>query len=284
MKKFIGLGCSWAAGEGGYPTEIFQKFNGRCNVGMASEEDAFLRPYELQNSWVAVMCREYLKDYIPVNLGERGVGIRGAVNQMFLTDEVDWENDSGIICLLLPHPSRTNVFCKHRTRLHYNWHTIWPSQGHTFDPKVINTEGEWWDYIWMTRFYDEYMACHEAAMAIYSAQVFAERYNFKFVFANGYMEKDSYKNYFEKNEVKQHLIDRIDWSNYFPTKNKSYDCFMDKLIELDNIVPEDQHYYSYYQNLPWPGTYLTNCIHPTIEGYKFIAQELYSFIKYKNYV
>lgn len=264
--------------------EIFEKFNGRCNVNMASDDDIFLRPYELENSWVSVMCKEYLKDYTPVNLGERALGIRGAVNQLFLTDEVDWEKDSGIICLLLPHPTRINIFCKSRDRHHYRWHTLWPSQGHTQDPQTIHTEKEWMDYIWMTRFYDEYMASHEAAMAIYSAQVFAERYDFKLVLANGYMERESYKDYFTRNEVGAHLIDRINWNNYFPTQSEGYQSFLEKLIELDDIVPEGQHYYSYYQNLPWPGTYLTNCIHPTIEGYKVIARELYSFMRTKQYV
>jgi lysophospholipase L1-like esterase len=121
-------------------------------------------------------------------------------------------------------------------------------------------------------------------MAIYSAQAFAERYNFKFVFANGYMENECYKDYFTRNEVSPHLINHINWNNYFPTQKEEYKSFLEKLVMLDNIVPEGQHYYSYYQNLPWPGTYLNNCVHPTIEGYKVIAEELYSFIKTKNYV
>lgn len=282
MKKFIGLGCSWVAGEGGYPKEIWEKYNGRCNVIMGSQDDEFLRPYELENSWVNVICKEYLTDYKPINLGQRGLGIRGAVHQLYLTKDIDWENDTGIICLLLPHPTRINLYNREKHRQHYNWQTLWTSQGDKFDPKLIKTEQEWFEYIWMTRIYSDYMSCYEAVMSIYAAQVFAERYGFKFIFANAYIENMSVREYFKLYDVEEYLLDKINWNSYFPTTDKNYKCFQEQLVNLDGFLPENTHYWGYYQNLPWPGTYLTNCIHPNIEGYKVIAKELYNFIVDKN--
>jgi len=277
MKKLIGLGCSWTVGEGAYPNEIWQQYNGNCRAYPATENDYFFRPYALENSWVSVLCRDYLPNYAPVNLGERGTGIRGAVNQLHLTDEVDWEHDTGIICLMLPHLSRINLFSKKKWK-NYNWRTLSNAPTATLGPG-----NECWDDIWTKEFYDEAVACHEAALAIYTAQLFAERYNFKFIFANAYFEHCSFHDYFVTHNVNKALMKRINWSNYFPTHKEDYASFVDKLTQLDGILPENVHYFGFYQKLSWPATYLTNCCHPTLQGQKVIAKELHRFMMDNNY-
>jgi len=61
-----------------------------------------------------------------------------------------------------------------------------------------------------------------------------------------------------------------------------------KLVELDGILkPEDWGaYHQVYYNRDWPAKYLTNCqgAHPTIEGYKVVAEELARFIRLRGYV
>jgi lysophospholipase L1-like esterase len=46
-----------------------------------------------------------------------------------------------------------------------------------------------------------------------------------------------------------------------------------------------QGFHQFYFNRDWPAEYLTNCegAHPTIKGYKVIADELAAFVKYKGY-
>ncbi len=64
-------------------------------------------------------------------------------------------------------------------------------------------------------------------------------------------------------------------------------AFVQKLVELDNIMDANDWggFHQHYFSRDWPAEYLTNCegAHPTIKGYKVIADELANFIKYKGY-
>jgi lysophospholipase L1-like esterase len=57
---------------------------------------------------------------------------------------------------------------------------------------------------------------------------------------------------------------------------------MQHLIRLDGLMkPEDWGaYHNFYRLRDWPSKYLTNCdgAHPTLHGYKVIANELAKFI------
>jgi len=267
MKKIVGLGCSWAQGEGGYPEEIWKQYNGRVNLRGVPDEH--LRGYEHENSWINVLCRDHLTDYTPVNLGVRGIGNTAAVKQLYLTDEVDWENDSGIIILMCPGLERWDTF-NDRPDQHYKFWTAWP-QPH--DPPK-----PWWD-AYRTEIFCPAMMCMEFLAAVLEAQTFAERYNFKFIFAN------AYDPYFLPGYLKNHIGEKytnlIKWDNYYH-KHDQYKNFINLLSDLDGFCNHDEHFGTYTE-LPWPLTYLANCIHPTIEGYKVIANCLYTFIKNNNY-
>ena len=78
--------------------------------------------------------------------------------------------------------------------------------------------------------------------------------------------------------------DKFDWSTYIHNTT-DYEAFMEKLVQLDGKLDDWRHYYKFYRQLPYPSEYLTNCdgSHPTIKGYKVIADELATFIKYKGY-
>ena len=62
---------------------------------------------------------------------------------------------------------------------------------------------------------------------------------------------------------------------------------MQKLVWEDGLMdpPSWGGFHAFYKQREWPAKYLTNCdgAHPTIEGYKVIADELANFIKLKSY-
>jgi hypothetical protein len=271
MKKLVGLGCSWAQGEGGYPEHIWKEYNGRVNLRGVPDEH--LRPYEYENSWVNVLCRDYLQEYTPINLGIRGIGIRAAVKQLYLTDQVDWEKDEGLIILFLPGLERLGVF-NNQPHAHYRYNHAWP---HDHNPPRL-----FWQ-AYKEELYGFPMICMEAMTAIIEAQVFAERYNFQFAFANAYY-LEHLPEFF-----KQHIGDRftslVHWDKYM-NNDKNFFNFVEELVKMDNILPFEYRptsYFQHYLDLPWPPKYLTNCIHPTIEGYKVIASLMYDFLKKNNY-
>jgi len=271
MKKLIGLGCSWAEGEGGYPEHIWKQYNGRTQE---FANDISLRKHGYENSWVNVLCREHLSDYTPVNLGVRGIGNKAAVKQLYLTDEVNWETDEGIIVLLLSGIERLDVF-NNTPHEHYRYNTAWPNE---HDPPKLFWEA------YRKELYGEPMVCMESLTAILEAQTIAERYNFKLVIANAYNPTHIIDHF--NQHIGKKFTNLVNWNNYIHTAEDIN--FIEKLVKMDELIPPDKYhstsYWSIYPMLDWPAKYLTNCIHPTIDGYKVIAKDLYTFIDKKNII
>jgi len=292
-KYIIGLGCSWTQGEGGYPDEIVKEYNGRVQKSNRCKNDYHLRKYEHENSWVNVLCRDYFTDHIPVNLGVKGCGNRAAVHQLNFCDIVDWQNATGTVILMMSGMERYDFLVenpKHKSPdpdhysngefVHNKWRTAWPYDKSDGEPDPV------WSvyarYLWS----EQFQACH-AMLVLLDLENFCKARNFNLVIANGFNSQNSNGVKAYLSEYAGGLVDKLDWNNYFHNF-VDYHAMLQKLIELDGLVPVDHYrggYFNYYQSRDWPAKYLTNCegAHPTIEGYKVIADELAKFIKYKGY-
>jgi hypothetical protein len=272
MKLLIGLGCSWTQGEGGYTDETWKKYNGRINLPM--DRSIHLIPMEWENSWVNVLCRDHLTDYTPVNLGQRGIGNRGAARSLYLTN-IDFDKvEDAIVVFMLSGHERFDFFRQdfvvndakehpYKIANHYNFQTIWP-----------NYSNKLWK-IFTKEVWSESMASTETLCSILEVQTFCKAHGFKFVFANAFDNRG--KQSFLKHCGK--LANKVNW-DCFVHEDTSYESFVEHLIEKDNWLQGDEKYawWDRYQKLNWPKKYLTNCIHPTIDGYKSIAEELSQFI------
>jgi hypothetical protein len=286
IKKYvIGLGCSWTQGEGGYPEYIWKEYNGRVQI--RAKPDEHVRIYEHENSWVNVLCRDHMPDHTPINLGARGIGNRAAVKQLYFCDTVDWDNSEGYIILMLSGLERFDFFSQHPYGpnnnnhkdgysngdfRHYKWRTMWP---HPND----GPEGPLWTIYFEMLHSDEFIAC-ETMIALLELQAFCKAYNFKIIVAN------AFNNYHPKGldeflriQTKS-LFDKFNWNTYLH-KTTPYTAFVQKFVELDGLMnPKDWGgHYEFYEKMAWPPKYLTNCIHPNVDGYKVIAEELHKFIK-----
>lgn len=297
MKKkyIIGIGCSWTQGEGGYPEEIWKKYNGRVQKSLRGKNDYVVRSYELENSWVNVLCRDYFPEYTPLNLGIKGIGNRAAVHQLHFVDNIDWNNSEGIIVFMMSGFERFDFFQQHPKRninpnepdgyntgefAHSKWRTMWP---------VLDCGGAnkpLWEVYAKLLWSEQFVAC-EQMMALLDLQNFAKVNGFKIVIANGFNQNHpkGIKHYLR--EYTGSLVDKFDWEGYIHDQ-VSYIAFVQKLVECDRLLPPDEwrNFHSFYHDREWPAEYLTNCegAHPTIKGYKVIADEIASFIKYKGYV
>lgn len=260
----VGLGCSWTQGEGGYPVEVWKDYGGRVNIPL--EKDAHLRKYEHLNSWVNVLCKKYFTDHTPVNLGRRGIGNRAAVKQLYMSGiTVDWENDSGYIVLMLSGLERFDFF-SNNYRGFYKHMTMWPNPDHGSQL--------WTGYA--KEIYGDVNCCLETWAAIRELETFVKAHpRFKLVIANAFYPMHI-PDYFKEHIPEYQPL--IDWSRYAMTADKPN--YVLQLVEADGLMNHTQtHYYNYYKSLDYPAKYLTNCIHPTIDGYKFIAADLADFIK-----
>ena len=287
MKKYIiGLGCSWTQGEGGYPDEIWHEYNGRPQISLRGKDDYHIRHYEHENSWVNVLCRDHFTDHTPINLGIKGIGNRAAVEQLHFCDRIDWNNSTGTIVLLLSGFERLDLPGTHSGSngqddgysngeyRHYKWHTAWPHNSDNLYWKAYAKE------LWSERF-----VATGQLMALLNLQNFAKAKGFNLVIANAFNQSPGGVIEYLRSNTGE-LCDKFDWGTYLHNTT-DYVAFVQKLVELDDIMPKEDWgaFHQYYFKREWPAEYLTNCegAHPTIKGYKVIADELATFIKYKRH-
>ena len=288
MKKYIiGLGCSWTQGEGGYPDEIWHQYNGRPQISLRGHDDYHIRQYEHENSWVNVLCRDHFTDHTPINLGIKGIGNRAAVEQLHFCDRIDWKNSTGTIILMMSGFERLDLPGTHTEHndqddgysngeyRHYKWNTAWPYDSQNSFWKVYAKE------LWSERF-----VATGQMMALLNLQNFAKAHNFNLVIANAFNQRsEGVIEYLRANTGA--LCDKFDWNDYLHNTT-DYVAFVQKLVELDGLIPKEDwgRFHQHYVKREWPAEYLTNCegAHPTIKGYKVIADELATFIKYKRHV
>ena len=282
-KYIVGLGCSWTQGEGGYPEHIWTEYNG--HVQIRGGPDYHLRAYEHENSWVNQLCVNHFKDYTPMNLGVRGIGNTAAVNQLHFCDKIDWANSEGYIVLMLSGFERLDFVQRHPKYMtpnqpdgysngeytHYKWRSAWPVPGEGGQEEPL------WD-IYSKMLWSEQFAATNAVLAILNAQTFAKAHGFKLIIANAFNQPlGGVQKYLIQNTGGLAL--KIDWKTYLH-RNTEYTAFAQLLVEKDGLMnPKDWGgHYEFYNKRAWPAKYLTNCIHPTVEGYKTMAEELAKYI------
>ena len=298
-KYIVGLGCSWTQGEGGYPQEVVDAHNGRTQIRVGQpgqpDSDYYLRVHELENSWVNQLTKHHFPEYKSLNLGVKGIGNKAAVDQLHFVDQHDLEDAEGIIVFMLSGFERFDVF-QERPKdnsgfenpdsynngeyRHEKWRTAWPIEQKDGD-------GAFWTCYARELWSEQFVASH-AMVTLLNLQTFAKANNFKIVLANAFNQRPE-GIYEWLKEYNGKLVDKFDWSCYIHNET-DYEAFMQKLVELDGKLSKEDWgaYHSVYnpRNLDTHSEYLTNDegSHPTIKGYRVIADEIAKFIIKREYI
>ena len=298
-KYIVGLGCSWTQGEGGYPQEVVDAHNGRTQIRVGQpgqpDSDYYLRVHELENSWVNQLTKHHFPEYKSLNLGVKGIGNKAAVDQLHFVDQHDLEDAEGIIVFMLSGFERFDVF-QERPKdnsgfenpdsynngeyRHEKWRTAWPIEQKEGD-------GAFWTCYARELWSEQFVASH-AMVTLLNLQTFAKANNFKIVLANAFNQRPE-GIYEWLKEYTGKLVDKFDWSCYIHNET-DYEAFMQKLVELDGKLSKEDWgaYHTVYnpRNLDTHSEYLTNDegSHPTIKGYRVIADELAKFIIKREYI
>jgi len=299
QKYIVGLGCSWTQGEGGYPQEVVDAHNGRTQIrpGQPGQPDSdyYLRVHELENSWVNQLTKHHFPEYKSLNLGVKGIGNKAAVDQLHFVDQHNLEDAEGIIVFMLSGFERFDVF-QERPKdnsgfekpdgynngeyRHEKWRTAWPIEQKEGD-------GAFWTCYARELWSEQFVASH-AMVTLLNLQTFAKANNFKIVLANAFNQRPE-GIYEWLKEYTGKLVDKFDWSCYMHNET-DYEAFMQKLVELDGKLSKEDWgaYHSVYnpRNLDTHSEYLTNDegSHPTIKGYRVIADEIAKFIIKREYI
>lgn len=266
MKALIGIGDSWTQGQGGVALEEFIKRGGR--VDGDGQEMLYLLPQERENSWVNVLCRDHLKGYTPINLGVRGYGNRGAVKSLYVENEKVKNVTEGILIFMLSSRIRFDLIEPQGFS-----NSIWKFRTFYPDYDISNSDSDISlidasKYNFYQTYYSEYFAKTETLLCLHEAQMWAKAHNLDFYFCSAFEPSDDLKG---SNKEFYNLPSTLNWNNYI-TPNTTYY----KILNEINGTPNKS--WSEYTDAPMPDKYITNCIHPTIAGYKEIAYHIYKFL------
>lgn len=295
-KLIIGIGDSFTQGQGACSKEIWEKYN--WDVTKVPEEDEMeLLETFYDNSWVHQLCKNHLTDYTPINLGMTGRGNRAAVKELYLHPELKMETAKEKIVIFMLTGMERFDFVHKELNQHIHFKTMWPS-----DSNNSKESGLWKEYL--NHVYSERSGTIELLLNITDAQTWCKANNAKLILTSAFSpdynnevfykkiqgSKDDPKNYLYGNiHYLEALMTMVNWDNYF--RPGGYPCVADYLCHLENrddlvgIESSAKYYdYAYSHKKMSPGGFITPCAHPTIEGHKEIAKDMYDFIIKNNYL
>lgn len=274
-KVIVGLGDSFTQGVGSWSKDTYNKYNGwidPLNIPESIHEEMY------ENSWVSQICKNHLPEYIPVNLGVMGTGNRAAVKELYFNPKIELDNAREVIVVLLLSGIERFDFINREFPEHHHFYTMWPNP---WDKNSTNKK-LWEAYakdIWSEKF-----VCLEAISNIREAEMFCKAKGWKLIVASAFDQRINRERFIQEiGTVNTDLIDTVPWDKFlYPKGCKS---FMELLLTYDGR-PElaNGAFYDYYSKLKYPTEYITNCMHPTQEGYRIMAEEIFEFAKEQGYV
>jgi hypothetical protein len=270
-RAIICLGDSFTQGQGAWSKKTWERHNNRINHKIIKDE---LEIELYNNSWPSQLVRDYLPEYVSVNFGVIGTGNRAAVKELYLNPSINLKDiSSGVLIYMLSGMERLDLLNKTFPK-NRHFDTIWPTTDH---------ESELWrayaNQVWSDKF-----STIETILNIKEAETYAKANNLEFVIISAFEQRYT-KDWFEKmtGEKHQDLINTVPWDSFFYPKG--YLSLIELLLELEGKKElAAGGWYSHYTAMKTPSTYITNCCHPTIEGYAVIAKEIYNHLKSKDLV
>jgi hypothetical protein len=270
----IGLGDSFTQGVGSWSRETYKEYNGFIDP-LKIPKHLEIDMYEY--SWVSQLCRNHLTNYKPINLGNMGKGNRASVKELYLNPQIDFNNANDVIVMLMLSGIERFDFINREFNRHH-FIAMWPNP---WDKN--STHKQLWE-AYARDLWSEKFVCLEALLNIQEADMFCKANGWKFVVASAFDQRVTREHFITHcGSENTQLIDTIPWDKFlYPNGCKS---FMELLLNYDGH-PElvDGAFYEYYSKLPYPTELITNCMHPTREGYRIMADEIYKHCISRGYV
>jgi lysophospholipase L1-like esterase len=273
-KLIIGLGDSFTQGVGSWSKETYLRYNNFIDPLKIPSKLEF-EMYEY--SWVSQICKNHLSNFTPVNFGACGKGNRASVKELYLNPKVKIEKANKAVLILMLSGIERFDFINRDFEEHHHFYAMWPN------PWEQNTKNKQLWEAYARDIWNEKFVCLEALLNIREAEMFAKAQGWDFIVASAFDQRITRENFIRQiGEEHTELIDSIPWDKFlYPQGCKS---FMQLLLRYDGREElADGAFYDYYSKLKEPTKYITNCMHPTREGYRIMAEELYNFIKVLGY-
>lgn len=278
-KILVGIGDSFTQGVGGYPDEVWRENKGKINCLDPKQFKKYMH-YMYENSWVSQLCRNHLPDRLPINLGVMGTGNRAAAKELFLNTSVRMDRAEDVIVIYMMSGMERFDFVNKEFSDEHHFYTMWPN------PTDRNSTNHklWKEY---ARFlYSNTFSIVENIINIVDVQNFCKANGYKLVIATAFDQRISLGWFRENLPPKRHgLLSLVNWENFCHPRGSI--SFMQHLLKLDGHYDPSislGKFYEIYSQADYPSKHITTCVHPTVEGYRVISEELYDFIKSRGMI
>lgn len=276
MSKFlIGIGDSFTQGQGSITPDIYKKygddvFNGLHRLPIDKDER--------RCSWVGQICNRYLKDYEPINLGQRGRGNRSAAKELYLND-LDSTSEK-IVVYCFSGMERFDFSQKDDAFATHHFYAMFPNPNEKSQP-LWKAYAE---HVWSDQF-----VVVETILNIIEVQNWCKVNNAKLLMVSAF-DCNFYRKYFIDNlpMTKKHFADLVDWDLFWYPDG--YDSWLHMCIDMQESGSpevEDLKWGGYWQKYGgvYPcKEYITPCCHPTNLSHKIFARKMAEELRNRNYV
>jgi len=274
-KLIVGLGDSFTQGVGSWDATTYKRHNNFIDP-LKLTDDLEIDMYNY--SWVSQLCKNHLPEYTPVNFGIMGRGNRAALKDLYFYPKLNLEKASEVIVVYMLSGIERFDFVSREFNEYHHFFAMWPNPG----DKNSTHRQLWESYakdIWSEKF-----VCFEAILNIKEAETICKANGWHLVIASAFDQRVTKERFLhEIGSQHKDIIDSVPWDKFlYPQGCKS---FMQLLLRYDGREElADGAFYDYYSKLKEPTEYITNCMHPTREGYRIMAEEIFKFIKEKGYI
>lgn len=184
----IGLGCSFAQGQGAIDDELYEQYKFTVDklgipaeaklmtreqkleiiknnelVTMGPEEKLDFTFMEYKNAFVDVLCNKYLDGrYTPMNLGIRGCGNRATIKDLYMYPQINWGGIEDIVVVYMPSGLERFDFIADTWTDHAHFKCMWPHYQDEHIPE--GPRKTMWkgyaEYLWSEKFEVMEQICH----------------------------------------------------------------------------------------------------------------------------
>ena len=284
-KLVIGIGDSFTHGSGSESFETWSENDWDVEKMRVSVKGALEAE---QGSWVNQLCKYHMPDYVPLNLGMAGKGNRSAVSSLYLNPILDLENVKEKYVIFMPSAMERFDIPDNFSDSYTHFSTHWPTNNDTKKPGysvLTDNDGE--------SIATDRLFVSETLLNFFDLINWCKLYNAKLLFINAFTPEIN-REYFIKtlhgkrtNDINIRnatmLVDKIPWHKQI--KPMGYDTVIGMLLHLekrDDLI-KNYGFRNFVMDTVSEYGWISKCQHPTLKGYKLIADIIYeNILDYDN--
>jgi hypothetical protein len=279
-KLLIGIGDSFCAGRGACTIDLWEK-HGWDYHRMYREGGNEVEFSNYTNSSINQLCKNYMPDWTPLNLGLAGKGNRFAIKELTMNQILGIERAKEKIVVFFVSGFERYDFANDLIGSDH-FYTLWPvyhdeKVGYA-DIKVDNGES----------IYNEKFILSEFLLHMIELTNWCKLHNAKLLLISGFTPELNKSHFMEifspkvTTGIEQMKFDELIWSIPWNRiiRPMGFSCITDMLMHLEGWDEQSPYYGFRNMNIETmgPNGFMTKCHHPSEKAHKILAEIIYEHI------